>query len=265
VLRRLRDVGGHKHLVELHATYTLKRHLYLVTQPVCDANLWDYLVRVGHASVDIGGEGEFNFRLFDWMNCLASGIKYLHNYGILHLDIKPQNILVRGTTVLLTDFGCSFTKAPDAVLSGLYAVGHPGTPEYAAPEQRSTLRTYVGTKAEVFALACIFAELFVTASGIKVSAFRKARHSRNDGYFFTQGRDYSFAGNVAKAHQFLQKLEGSSENLRKLVPLISDMWKLNPDDRPKIRAVMERLNSITTGAYPERELCCTIPRTPSKG
>ena len=218
VLRMLRDMdGNHKHLVELHATYTQEGRLHLVTLPVCDTNPSHYLTKVSRASVE--DPDDFSFRLFGWMNCLASATKHLHNQDFLHCDLKPQNVLVRGKMVFLSDFGCAFKKATGNVLPGLRASRHPGNTEYSAPEQRLTVgESYAGTKAGVFALVCIFADLLVAALGINVSVFRKTRGKRNEGYSFPQGRDYSL-GNITTAENFIEALARNSAGQRGLVPL----------------------------------------------
>ena len=64
---------------------------------------------------------------------IAFGLEALHAHGILHGDLKPQNILAvtaegpGPASIWLVDFGL-------AALLGRDAVGHRGTPGYAAPE-----------------------------------------------------------------------------------------------------------------------------------
>ncbi|MEZ5965470.1 MAG: protein kinase [Planctomycetota bacterium] len=67
---------------------------------------------------------------------LAAGLAYLHARGVLHRDVKPQNVLVTRDGVLrLTDFGLARAGVPrqsDALtLPGTVL----GTPLYMAPEQ----------------------------------------------------------------------------------------------------------------------------------
>lgn len=62
---------------------------------------------------------------------VCAGAAAAHRAGVLHLDLKPRNVLLRdGITAVLTDFGLS-ARAGDA---GVKARG--GTPAFMAPEQR---------------------------------------------------------------------------------------------------------------------------------
>jgi eukaryotic-like serine/threonine-protein kinase len=61
---------------------------------------------------------------------LGSALSFAHERGVLHRDVKPENIILSPTGAKITDFGIA--RVPDSTLT--HAGGLLGTPAYSAPE-----------------------------------------------------------------------------------------------------------------------------------
>jgi len=67
-----------------------------------------------------------------FMRQICEGVEYMHSQNIIHLDMKPENILCvtrTGNQVKLIDFGLARRYNPKEKLQVLF-----GTPEFVAPE-----------------------------------------------------------------------------------------------------------------------------------
>lgn len=54
-------------------------------------------------------------RVLRWCSQIAKGLEYVHDQGVLHLDLKPGNILLfDDNTVKICDFGASKLLKPES-------------------------------------------------------------------------------------------------------------------------------------------------------
>jgi len=104
---------------------------------------------------------------------VAKGIEHIHNHGLIHRDLKPGNILFKGTQVKVSDLGYSATH-----YSGDYAhTKNAGACLYQAPEQ--AYGRY-GKAVDYYALGLILYELFYPAGQKNVGEMiTEIKYSRN--------------------------------------------------------------------------------------
>ena len=89
---------------------------------------------------------------------LARAVHYAHQRGVLHRDLKPNNVLVDASgTLFLTDFGLARLLERESSVTRTSAIL--GTPSYMAPEQARGEARQLTTATDVYGLGAILYEL----------------------------------------------------------------------------------------------------------
>jgi eukaryotic-like serine/threonine-protein kinase len=120
---------------------------YIVFEHVDGENLKELVLRTGRLPVR---------RALELALAVADGLAFAHDHGLVHRDVKPQNVLLsREGEVKVTDFGIARSLHVDHGVTQTGTVL--GTGEYLAPEQASGKPVSPAT--DVYSLGVVLWEL----------------------------------------------------------------------------------------------------------
>ena len=90
---------------------------------------------------------------------VTDALAYAHEQGVVHRDIKPDNVMVSRGHALVTDFGVAKAVSDSGGGSNVTSVGIAlGTPAYMAPEQAAA-DPHVDHRADIYALGALAYEM----------------------------------------------------------------------------------------------------------
>jgi serine/threonine protein kinase len=111
----------------------------------------------------VAREGEFPIpETIRILRDIVSALAYAHASGVMHRDVKPDNVLLSGGVAVVTDFGVAkavSASAGESGPTGLTSMGVAlGTPAYMAPEQATASPT-TDHRADIYALGIVAYEM----------------------------------------------------------------------------------------------------------
>ncbi|KAK3679885.1 hypothetical protein LTR78_000261 [Recurvomyces mirabilis] len=237
---------NHRHISHSKSAYydhTMQSWNILMS-PVADGTLREYMAEPSRWP-------DRRRYIAKWYLCLAAALEYMHSASCRHKDIKPANILVSGQDVLLTDFGTSHDYIDSPVES--WTEGHAlMTPRYAAPEV--VLEQRRGTKADVFSLGCVYAEMLTTELGHTVESMHQSCGM--------SGRA-TYAQHIEQLRQWLDILSSKTTASlhQRIITVCRSMISPDAGNRPSAKGVLDSISARSTTASHDQCLCLSS-RTP---
>ena len=141
----LARIHGHENIIGYVEHGKISGSLYLLMEYIEASNLKLLLAR----NDEVLAENVGNIILD-----MAAALEHVHDSGYMHLDFKPENVLVtRNAALRLVDFDLAQPKPEKPTKSA----DNPGTPAYMAPEQ--LLRQPFDHRADIFAFGVSVYEL----------------------------------------------------------------------------------------------------------
>jgi formylglycine-generating enzyme required for sulfatase activity/tRNA A-37 threonylcarbamoyl transferase component Bud32 len=134
---------NHPHLVRVTDFFEEKGNAYLVMDFVEGESLADRIARLGPLPEK---------DVLAWAGQLLGALAYCHAEGVIHRDVKPQNVIIRPDgRAILVDFGLMKLWDPGDPETKTAMQGM-GTPEYAPPEQYSVQGRYTDPRSDLYGL-----------------------------------------------------------------------------------------------------------------
>jgi len=144
----------HPGIVSLFDSGEVDGRLFYVMPLVEGETLRGRLAREGRMTVEDAAA---------WGADIADALAYAHGLGIVHRDVKPENIFTIGGRAVLSDFGIARVRGLAEQNVALTTAGTViGTVSYMSPEQASG-ETELDGKADLYSLGCVLYELLTGA------------------------------------------------------------------------------------------------------
>ncbi|NXG28705.1 NEK1 kinase, partial [Dromaius novaehollandiae] len=152
-------------------------------------------------------------QILDWFVQICLALKHIHDRKILHRDIKSQNIfLTKDGTIQLGDFGIARVLNSTLELTRICI----GTPYYLSPEICQN-KPY-NNKSDIWALGCVLYEMCTLKHAFEAGNMKNLVLKIISGSFTPVSMHYSY-------------------DLRNL---LSQLFKMNPRDRPSVNSILEK-------------------------
>lgn len=223
----------HPNLVHnLRFSYNKQDNTVSLLLPVADDNLYNYRKNI-NSDID----------RIKMLRDIASALSFLHEFNVLYLDVKLENVLVFSDKAVITDFGltlyCDDTGGKRSDATSIRMTANYIPPELNSEVTKNKRDIYLKTTGEtvkyttacdVWALGVLILELFNPKwKGFASPGFIASRDANR---FRDQDRNQTIL-------QILGRNPG-----REIMALLNDMLNIDPSKRPSMQQVHDTLAAL---------------------
>lgn len=195
------ELGAHPHIALCYLVTKIGGQLAAISEWTEGGTLYD---AIKAKTLYEGKSDEVQKRILKIAAQMLSGIKYAHSRGIINRDIKPQNVLLAGDNIRITDFGLSSGSVEGC------------TKKYASPEQINGQD--VGFETDIYSWAVTVTEMYC-----------------GDGKL----TDGELAGKKAK--ELLGASDNAAAAPGGMISLLCECLVQEPEKRPAVEEIITRL------------------------
>ena len=243
-IRTLSKVSQHDHLIKVMGTYSDKKYIAMLLDPVADGDLKQFMTE--HTSLSADMRQWFK----TYFGCLAHTLQFLHEppIQIIHKDIKPENILVKDGHLILTDFGTAFDWSKTGQSMTRSNRQDNRTPRYQSPEvyRSGEFRR----SSDIWSLGVLFLEMTTFIRGKTIDEM--------DRYLKNHGQQESHIhGNLEATMKWFEVLRDTGTgSVLDNEPLVWTQQMLNREhtNRPSASVIYNQIVGFQDGEY--CGLCC---------
>jgi len=233
---------NHQNIVKYYKSFTENNKIYIIMEYFDNGDLDSYIKALKFDK----GKNENKNKAEIWnifYQCMA-GLNYLHSMGVIHRDIKPQNIfMTKNKIIKIGDFGVSAKFKDKQILKKIISLKNTivGTYEFMAPE---VFKKDYNEKSDIYSMGCVFYQILF----LKPYQKKSFKYENNKPIQRLESGPISSISDINFKEILTQMLEQDAEK--------------RPDSKTILEKIKENYNKVfiqNSGLYSVLRCLCNFP------